>query len=317
MYGSIGKLGITNMECATNQAIAFCKCDLSQVDTRFLFSALLHERAKFIHAGRGGTQQNINQEFLKDYEIPLPDLSEQRRIAGELERADGLRRTRRYALELADTFLPAAFLQLFGDLRETAAKYEQLAFGEIVESTQLGLVRGAAEMREDYPYDYLRMNAIVGDGTLDFDGIKRVHATPEEVQNYSLNPDDFLFNTRNSWELVGKTALVTERRTALLFNNNIMRVRFKPGVLPRFVIGLFQTRWLQQNLERIKSGTTNVFAVYYKDLADLPVVVPPLPLQTRFAELVERHERLRSVQRESLRQAEHLFQTLLHQAFAE
>ena len=40
---------------------------------------------------------------------------EQQRIAGVLEQADRLRRTRRYALELSDSFLPAAFLQLFGD----------------------------------------------------------------------------------------------------------------------------------------------------------------------------------------------------------
>ena len=38
--------------------------------------------------------------------------------------------------------------------------------------------------------------------------------------------------------------------------------------------------------------------------------------QVRFEGLVARHERLRSVQRESLRQSDHLFQTLLHQAFA-
>ncbi len=44
----------------------------------------------------------------------LPELSEQRRIAGRLEQADRLVRTRRYALELTDTFLPAAFLELFG-----------------------------------------------------------------------------------------------------------------------------------------------------------------------------------------------------------
>ena len=35
---------------------------------------------------------------------------------GAVEQADGLRRTRRYALRLSATFLPAAFLHLFGDL---------------------------------------------------------------------------------------------------------------------------------------------------------------------------------------------------------
>ena len=38
-------------------------------------------------------------------------------------------------------------------------------------------------------------------------------------------------------------------------------------------------------------------------------------LQQQFASLVSRHERLRAGQRESLRQAEHLFQSLLHRAF--
>lgn len=49
------------------------------------------------------------------------------------------------------------------------------------------------------------------------------------------------------------------------------------------------------------------------DVKELPIPVPPLPLQQKFAVLVERHERLRATQRE----AEHLFQTLLHKVFSE
>ena len=60
-------------------------------------------------------QKRVPASFLETVQIPLPPLSDQQRIAGQLEQADRLRRTRRYALELSDTFLPAAFLQLFGD----------------------------------------------------------------------------------------------------------------------------------------------------------------------------------------------------------
>jgi len=43
----------------------------------------------------------------------------------------------------------------------------------------------------------------------------------------------------------------------------------------------------------------------------------PSPRQaTPFRRLVERHEHLRAKQREALRQAEHLFQSLLQRAFA-
>ena len=47
----------------------------------------------------------------------------------------------------------------------------------------------------------------------------------------------------------------------------------------------------------------------------LRIPLPPLSLQQRFAYLVREHERLRAMQRESLRQAEHLFQSLLQRAF--
>jgi type I restriction enzyme S subunit len=48
-----------------------------------------------------------------------------------------------------------------------------------------------------------------------------------------------------------------------------------------------------------------------------PVALPPLTFQEQFASLVARHEHLRATQREALRQAEHLFQTLLHRAFSQ
>jgi type I restriction enzyme S subunit len=50
-------------------------------------------------------------------------------------------------------------------------------------------------------------------------------------------------------------------------------------------------------------------------LRPLRIPVPPLQLQQQFATLVAWHERLHAVQREALRQAEHLFQSLLQQAF--
>src|SRR2546426_7788072 len=115
-------------------------------------------------------------------------------------------------------------------------------------------------------------------GTLNLSNLKRIEATDHEVRDFALRLGDFLFTSRNSKELVGKTALYAQCRGVVLFNNNIMRIRFKPGILPEFMMGLFQSDWLKQKLERIKSGTTSVFAIYYKDLADLPVVVPPLSL---------------------------------------
>jgi len=50
-------------------------------------------------------------------------------------------------------------------------------------------------------------------------------------------------------------------------------------------------------------------------IKDLVMPLPPLSLQETFAQIVQRYERLRTQQREAERQAEHLFQTVLHRAF--
>lgn len=52
-------------------------------------------------------QKRVPASFLETAVIPLPTLLEQQQICGRLERADKLVRTRRYALELTDTFLPS------------------------------------------------------------------------------------------------------------------------------------------------------------------------------------------------------------------
>ncbi len=72
--------------------------------------------------------------------------------------------------------------------------------------------------------------------------------------------------------------------------------------------------FIQQNLEDTapESAQKNI---NLEILRGLPVPLPPLPLQEKFAQIVQKHERFRTQQREAQRQAEHLFQTLLHRAF--
>ncbi|BAQ60386.1 type I restriction-modification system [Geminocystis sp. NIES-3708] len=86
MYGSIGKLGIAGIECTTNQAIAFTKSILEEVETKYLFYYLRRIRQELLDVGKGGTQANISQTVLKQVEIPIAPLNEQKRIVAKLEK---------------------------------------------------------------------------------------------------------------------------------------------------------------------------------------------------------------------------------------
>jgi type I restriction enzyme, S subunit len=84
MYGSIGKLGITTGQCATNQAIAFCKT-ATGINLQYLFYLLLAERSRLIDQGQGGTQQNISQTILKAHVVRIAPANEQQRIVSKLD----------------------------------------------------------------------------------------------------------------------------------------------------------------------------------------------------------------------------------------
>ena len=264
--------------------------------------------------GSGG-QRRVPASFLADLAIPLPPLEEQRRIAAILDQAETLRTQRRTALALLDSLTQSLFLEMFGDMRTEPDRWPKVPFEAIVKDSRIGLVRGSQELDDSHPYPYLRMNAITRDGELKLEGALRATATTEELETYCLRDGDFLFNTRNSRELVGKTALFRGNEL-YLFNNNLLRVRFVETAHPEYVVAAFKTQYVQNELELRKSGTTNVFAVYYKDLRTLPIPLTPLPLQQTFATRIASIETLKATHRRALAALDALFASLQQRAFA-
>lgn len=90
------------------------------LDTRYLFYFMDKYVERLRELSIGGVIKYIKLGMLTDAEIPLPPLPEQKRIAAILDKADAIRRKRQQAIQLADDFLRAVFLDMFGDVIEGA-----------------------------------------------------------------------------------------------------------------------------------------------------------------------------------------------------
>jgi type I restriction enzyme S subunit len=88
--------------------------------------------AKFMRtvSGVGGSLLRARPAQVADIEILVPPLSEQKRIAAILEKADRLRSTRRYARQLSDTFLQSLFVDMFGHDDYEIKRLEEFALQE-------------------------------------------------------------------------------------------------------------------------------------------------------------------------------------------
>ena len=213
-----------------------------------------------------------------------------------------------------DTLIQCTFLDMFGDPVTNPMGWVETPFGDIATDTKLGLVRSSKEFGWDLGIPYVRMNAVTSNGHFLPDEVQSTHADEEEAEVFALRPGDFLFNTRNSKELVGKVCVFPGPK-GWLFNNNLMRVRFRAEVEPWVIAMQFRFRRVQRELEKRKSGTTSVFAVYWKSLRTLPVLVPPSDLQHRFAATVESVEHQKASQRAHLAELDTLFASLQSRAF--
>ncbi len=257
-------------------------------------------------------QASLNQDDILSLQIRLPCLSHQQRVAKQLEQADRQRHTRSYALELTDTFLPALFLELFGDPQSNPRGWDGGIIDDVVVFSQYGTSQKSNSASRGYPI--LGMGNITNRGSIDLSTYSHVDLSKEEFESLALQRGDIIFNRTNSTELVGKTSYWNLDMNAVLASY-LVRLRLKPEVLPEFLAALLNTGYFKNLFrDRCKKavGQSNISPTLLKEF---PVYIPPIPLQRKFADLVHRVERLRAVQREALRHAEHLYGTLLHIAF--
>jgi len=259
---------------------------------------------------RGANIQNLRFSQFEKIELAIP--SEQQRIAERLEQADRLVRTRRYALKLTDTFLPAAFIELFGD----PVKNERGWPTDILEAVATKITDGEhlnpKFVQRGFP---IVMAEQVDDWGVSLDSCKCVSADDFRKFISKCEPEqrDILIVSRGA--TIGRTCVVNTKHPFCLMGSVILIKPDSNAVNPYFLSTLLKSASFLRVL-RTTSGASAQQAIYIAHLKDKVVVVPPLTLQQKFAALVERVERLRAVQREALRQAEHLFASLLDRAFS-
>lgn len=117
--GTLGRVGYVPedappMNC--NQAVAFARLDKASVDVRFLALVCQHHDviSALMELRAGGALQNLNLQQVGKWNIPLPALAEQKRIAAMLnEQMAVVERARKAAEErlAAVNSLPSAYLR--------------------------------------------------------------------------------------------------------------------------------------------------------------------------------------------------------------
>jgi type I restriction enzyme S subunit len=266
----------------------------------------------------GANLPRLAPQLLGQYRIPLPPLPEQQRIAAVLSRADRLRRLRRTARELSDTYLQSVFLEMFGDPVSNPRGWDLVELGDAcTEMYRYPTFYGFKYIETGVPV--ARIGNILPQGFLDPDLSAYVFIDPEISERFPrtvLELQDILMAVRGDGSTATRIGLVNSSNLAgANISPNLLRFKANEEVLnPLYLFNLMTCEGGQRLLGRHVTRTAKR-TITARDIKRIKIPSPPLPLQQQFAAIVHQFERLRAQQQEAERQAEHLFQALLERAF--
>lgn len=311
--GNIGRVGVLQQPGSSNQQITSLLFD-NNVNVDYAYYWFLANQKKLERQANQAVVPILNNERLEEIEFTYPSGgNEQERIATILGQADRLRRTRRFALELSETIVQAVFLEIF---EACLSKEGSDSFREML---AIPLSNGSFETNDRYGSGspVIWVDNLYHTFSIDLTKVRRAQLSKMALRKYEVAEGDLLF-TRSSLvrEGVGQINIVPKLQEKTAFECHIIRARVdRAKVNPAYILGLYRS-YYGRRLIMSRANTATMTTISQAAIEELPCPIPPRELQDKFEEALLRFERLLEGQREAKRQAEHLFQTLLHRAFA-
>ncbi|WP_432414215.1 restriction endonuclease subunit S [Bacillus altitudinis] len=202
-------------------------------------------------------------------------------------------------------------------LYELPREWKWVRLNDLIEASTYGT---SAKTNDDVTgTPVLRMGNIV-DGYLELNNLKYLPNNHEDVLKYDLQTNDLLFNRTNSYELVGKTSVITEDVSErFTFASYLIRVRlFYKDFLASYVSHYINSHVGRKILLSMVTQQVGQANINSQKLASLPI---PLPSQEEVMEItswLNNYRELESKQKEMIlveENTEALKQSILSKAF--
>lgn len=299
----------------TGNAMALDELDIKRADLRFVAYAL--NKRGLRDAITGSAQPQITRTSLSGVEIPLPPLSEQKRIADILDKADAIRRKRQEAINIFGELTAAVFNDMFSE-QLTSADWTDL--GDLVEELRYGTSHKSGETG----FTTLRIPNVVR-GIIDLGELKTVCVSDNEFENLKLIDGDLLFvRTNGNPDYVGRCAVFqpSQMKAAgldadrIIYASYLIRARLKLDLLrPAFLQSFLQTPSGRMNVREKCRTSAGQYNINTKGIGSLKVPKIPIDEQIEFEKRISASQSALAKLTVAHSESINLFGSLVQRAF--
>jgi len=230
----------------------------------------------------GAKMPRVSMNTFWEHEIPLPPLPEQKRIAAILDKADSLRRKNQQAIQLADKFLRAVFLDMFGDPVTNPKGWETKKLKEITSKIGSGATpRGGQSAYVDQGISLIRSLNIHDDKFLHKDLAFITDQQADALSNVEVKKNDVLLNITGA--SVCRCAMADHSILPARVNQHVCIIR-STEMESEYLLHLLISNSYKQKLVKIAgaAGATRE-ALTKEQIENLDIPIPPRNMQEKFA----------------------------------
>ena len=305
--GSLGKLGILKDDAITNQQINSLILKDKNIDLLYLYFYLKTTKNNLEAMASSTTVKIINKSSFEKIEIKLPDIRIQKKISKKLEILENNINFRKKQL----TYLKELNKSLFTKYSKNK-KVVNLELEEICEFIKDGTHQTPTYVNtNENGYKFLSSKD-VSKGIINWDNTKYISEELHKELYKKIAPkkNDILLAKNGT---TGIAALVDKEEIFDIYVS-LAILRLKKEYNPKYILeGINSIETNQQFKKSLKGiGVPNL---HLKEIKKVKIPIPPIELQNKFAERVEKIEKLKFEIEKSIEEAQKLYNSLISKYF--
>lgn len=305
----IGAINIADRQCCIGRGLAAIR-GANSVSNRFLYFFLTASKNTLISQGTGSTFKSIGKDALKNLQMPVFNLNEQERIVSELDLLAGIIDKQKQQLKELDTLAQSIFYDMFGNPEYNEKGWGVKTMGEIG-----SLQRGSGLSKKNLVEE--------GFPCILYGQIHTKFGAYAE-RNIAFIPEDLVHTAKiaHSGDLV--MALTSEDvegscKSVAWLGNYDVAVGSDAAIFSHSENGIYlsyytQTRAFYNEKAKYARGF-KVTHISTKDIATIPVMIPPRLLQDEFALKVQFIEKQKQSINRSIAESQKLFDYTMDKYF--
>lgn len=280
----VGKVGIAESDVTTNQDFSSF-VPSSNLDPEFLAYYLLKTKADLRGHQRGATIKGVTTQVLDNLDVPVPSLTDQRRIIGRIkecmERVNEIETLRTSSL-VEQQCLSASLIESELTPAPGEAAWPICAVGELVTAVRNG--RSIAQDTEGRANGAVLTLTAVRGVDLGIEHQKPI-ALPESVaKQFGIDEGDVFVSRANTIELVGLAAVTMDKPDQnLIYPDLLIKLKAnRAKIFPRFLAYALRSAGARAQIkDRALGSSRTMVKISGERLREVCVPVPPLETQER------------------------------------